>query len=328
MIIPQTDLDATPICLGTGGFGSNVPDALGVIDTYYELGGRFIDTANNYGDWIEGNHPGASERLIGAWATSRGVRDQILLATKGGHPKFDAPHRGRLSREDIFTDLEQSLERLRIDRIDLYWLHKDEPTRPIEEIVETLDELVRLGRVRYLGASNFSVDRICSANDYARSRGLSGFIADQVLWNAAPLAGYPYGDPGIGFMNRDRWDFHQETGMAMMPFQSLAWGLFHRMHTGTLDAMNPGFRGFYVPGESEIRFARIREVMADTGLSVSQVVLGYLLGQPFPTFPIIGSNRPAQVRDAMTALNVRLTPEQIDHIDGGEKGSELPRSQN
>ena len=325
MNIPNTELDASPISLGTGGFGSSVADPMGVLDAYAEAGGNFIDTACNYGDWIAGNEPGASERAIGAWLDARGARASVVLATKGGHPKFDAPEIGRLGRRDVMEDLDRSLERLRTDRIDLYWLHKDEPARPVEEIVETLNEAVEDGRVRYLGASNFAVARIEAANAYATAQGLAGFVADQALWSAAPLAGYPYGDPGAGFFDPARWEFHRRTGMAAVPYQSQAFGLFNRMHDGTLDAMNKGFRGFYVAHESADRYARMETIMQETGLTVTQVVLGYLLGQPFPTFPIVGSQSPAQVRDSMTALNVRLSPEQIDRIDGGQKGSILPR---
>ncbi|CAN5368699.1 aldo/keto reductase [soil metagenome] len=321
--IPQTLLRVAPICLGTGGFGSSVADAEGVLEAYAEMGGDFIDTAHNYGDWIADGPRSASEKAIGAWMRANGNRDSLVLATKGGHPKFDAPDVGRLSRKDVMEDLDGSLETLGTDRIDLYWLHKDEPSRPVGEIVETLNEAVKDGRVRYLGASNFAVERIRDANAHAHQNGLAGFVADQVLWSAAPLQGYPYGDPGVGFVDPVRWEFHRETGMAMIPFQSQAFGLFNRMDNGTLDAMNKGFRGFYRAEESAARYGRMREIMDETGLTITQVVLGYLLGQPFPTFPIIGSQSVAQVRDSMAALDVRLTAEQIDRIDGGRKGSIL-----
>ena len=323
LLLPNTDLTVSSICLGTGGFGSSVREPDAVLSSYIESGGNFIDTAHNYGDWVPDIPRSASERAIGAWMREKRNRDQVVLATKGGHPKFDAPNVGRLSRELIFEDLNGSLDALQTDRIDLYWLHKDEPSRPIEEIVDSLNLAVRDGKVRYLGASNFAVARIEAANAYAASSGQAGFVADQVLWSAAPLRVYPYGDPSVGFVDETRWEFHARTGMAMIPFQSQAFGLFNRMQNGTLEQMNAGFRGFYVADDSQKRFERMQTVMAETGLSITQVVLGYLLGQPFVTVPIIGSQSPEQALDSMMAADVRLTKEQIDLIDGGEKGSRL-----
>ena len=321
LLLPNSDLSVSSICLGTGGFGSSVREPVAVLNAYIEAGGNFIDTAHSYGDWVPNIPRSASERAIGAWMREKGNRDQVVLATKGGHPKFDAPDVGRLSRELIFEDLDGSLDALQTDRIDLYWLHKDEPSRTIEEIVDTLNVAVRDGKVRYLGASNLAVERIEAANAYAVASGQAGFVADQVLWSAAPLRIYPYGDPSVGFVDAARWEFHSRTGMAMIPFQSQAFGLFNRMQNGTLDQMNSGFRGFYVAEESRARFERMQTVMAETGLSITQVVLGYLLGQPFVTVPIIGSQSAGQVFDSMMAAEVRLTPRQVDLIDGGMKGS-------
>lgn len=323
--LPSTDLVVSSICLGTGGFGSSVPaDRVGdLLDAYLDLGGNFIDTAHNYGDWIPDLERSASEKAIGRYLKATGKRDQVVLATKGGHPFFDTPEQRRLSRAEIFSDLDSSLEALQVDHIDLYWLHFDDPARPEAEVIDTLNEAIDAGKVRYVGASNWATSRIRNANTYAAQAGKKGFVADQVLWSAAPLRVYPYGNKDVGFVNRERYDYHLESGMAMIPFQSQAFGLFQRMDHGTLDQMNPGFRGFYQAEESQARFERMKSISVETGLSISQLVLGYLTGQAIPTVPIVGCNSVAQVQDSMTALRVKLSPHQIDFIDGGAKGSEL-----
>jgi aryl-alcohol dehydrogenase-like predicted oxidoreductase len=325
VILPSARLEVSRVCLGTGGIGSGtgLEASMELLDAYIECGGNFIDTAHNYGNWDPTLPKSASERVIGKWMAARGNRSTIVLATKGGHPFFETPEIGRLSRSDLEDDISGSLECLQTETIDLYWLHADEPSRPVGEVMETLHSFVESGRARHLGASNWKTSRIKEANDYANSHGLSPFIADQVLWNAADLAGYPYGNPNVGFVNRERYDFHLKTGMAMIPFQAHAFGLFSRMASGTLDSMNAGFRGFYKAEDSQLRFGRIQELMGQTGLSLSQVVLGYLASQPFVTVPIVGSHTAEQVRDSMAALTVRLTREQVDFIDGGQKGSEL-----
>ena len=167
------------VVLGSVFFGTQIArDAsYAVMDTYLEGGGNFIDTANGYALWLpEG--VGASERTIGEWMRARGLRDQIVLATKGAHFRPDgAP--GHCSREQIEDHLTQSLERLAVETVDLYWLHRDEPARPVGEIIETLADIRRSGRIRAYGASNWEPDRIEAANQYAEAHHLPRFVASQ-----------------------------------------------------------------------------------------------------------------------------------------------------
>ncbi|MDQ2799080.1 MAG: aldo/keto reductase [Armatimonadota bacterium] len=314
--IPDTTLDVSSICLGTGEIGTTVAgeDAFALLDSYLEQGGNFLDTAHNYGDWVKDAPRSASEKTIGAWMRSRGNRDKIILATKGAHWNFDAPDVPRLSRGDIEADLNGSLESLGTDCIDLYWLHRDDPNRPVEDILETLNDQVTAGKIRYFGDSNWKTERLRAAQNHDGKAGLHGFVADQVLWNAAVLAGPPYGDPTTGWMDEKRYAYHLETGLAMLAYQSQAFGLFQRMQAGTLDQMNPGFRGFYVQGATEQRYRVMTQIMAETGLTITQVLLGYLLSQPFVTIPIVGCHSLPQLKDSLTAADVRLTTTQVTAI--------------
>lgn len=316
--LPFTELTVSSICLGTGGFGSSVPDEQvpAILDAYTAAGGNFIDTAWNYGDWVAGRKS-PSEKLIGEWMRARGNRDEIILATKGAHPLLDGKNIPRVNRAQIESDLHDSLRHLQVDFIDLYWLHCDDPATPLEEILPVLHEAQQAGKIRYYAASNWRVSRLWESKEFAEAAGMQGFVADQVLWNAAVMATYPYGSRGTAWMDEERFIFHEQTGMAAIPYQSQAFGLFHRMANGTLDQMNPGFRGFYRSGPSARRFARMQTLAAESGLTISQIVLGYLTGQPFPTVPIIGSQSVAQVQDSMTALETPLTPQQIEFIAHG-----------
>ncbi|BDI30493.1 NADP-dependent aryl-alcohol dehydrogenase [Capsulimonas corticalis] len=316
-----TDLVVSSICLGTGGFGTTVPrdEAFGMLDDFLALGGSFIDTAHNYGDWIPEIPRSASERIIGDWMRDRGVRGEIVLATKGAHWKLDAPQVPRLSRQDIQDDLDGSLEALQTDRIDLYWLHRDDPERPVLDILQTLNDQTDAGKIRYFGASNWKPARIAAAQDAAHAEGMRPFSANQLLWNAAPLAGPPYGDPTTAWMDEEAYAYHRRTGLNVIPYQSQAYGLFQRMWEGTLDQMNPGFRGFYKAEESAARYERMCVVMEETGLSITQVTLAYLTSQPFTTVPIVGCRTREQLADCMTALAVRITPAQVRYIEKGER---------
>ena len=319
--IPNTTLHVSSLCLGTGEIGTTVAgdEAFRLLDAYVEKGGRFLDTAHNYGDWVQDAPRSASEKTIGAWMRARKNRDGIVLATKGAHWRLDRPDAPRLARRDIEDDLNGSLAALGTDRIDLYWLHRDDPARPVEDILETLNDQVRAGKIRYFGASNWKTERLRAAQEHARRAGWNGFAADQVLWNAAVLAGPPYGDPTVGWMDDARFAFHQESGMATLAFQSQAYGLFARMQARTLDAMNAGFRGFYDLEASQRRYKAMTQIMNETGLTITQVALGYLLSQPFVTVPIVGCRNQEQLADSMTAAGVRLTPAQVEAIAGAAR---------
>ena len=314
--IPFTDLQVSSLCLGTGEVGSSLDQQKSseLLDLFLELGGNFLDTAHVYGDWVPNLERSASEKTIGRWMRERGNRESIVLATKGAHWHFDAPEKPRLSRDDIRLDVEESLTSLQTDRIDLYWLHRDDRTRMVEEILTTLEELVAEGKIRYYGASNWKADRLQLARKFAESVGIQGFSADQPFWNAAVMAKPPFGDESLSWMNEELYAFHQESGMAVIPYQSQAYGLFNRMHNGTLEAMNPGFRDFYDFEASARRYELMTEIMRVTRLTITQVVLGYLRGQSMCTIPIIGCRRPDQLKDSMTALDVVLSFDQVKKI--------------
>ena len=155
------DLHPSPICLGTADLGSavNRSDSFALLDAYLDLGGNFLDTAKVYADWLPGERS-TSEKLLGEWMRLRRNRQRIVLATKGAHPDLATMHLPRLSRAEIEADLHASLRHLQTDIIDLYWLHRDDPARPVEDILATLQDAVRAGKIRYFGCSNWRVERI------------------------------------------------------------------------------------------------------------------------------------------------------------------------
>ena len=152
----NTDLDVSRICLGTAGFGDKLDQekSFEVLDAFIRAGGNFIDTANVYCKWLEG-HGTCSEKIIGKWLKDRGAEGKVIVATKGAHYSFEDPGRSRVNREDIRADLDESCRTLGKDEIDCYWLHRDDPEKPVEEIVDILEELKKEGRIRYYGFSNY-----------------------------------------------------------------------------------------------------------------------------------------------------------------------------
>ncbi len=184
--LPQTDLSPSVLALGTGPFGTGIDSstAFHFLDTFFEHGGTFIDTAHVYGAWVPGGL-GLSERLIGQWLKARNIREHIMVSTKGAHPSLSSMHISRLSPQEIVTDLEESLRFLQTDTIDLYWLHRDDSTQPVAVFLETLEEQVRKGNIRSFGCSNWRVQRLEEARQYATDHGITGFVGNQVMWSFA-----------------------------------------------------------------------------------------------------------------------------------------------
>jgi aryl-alcohol dehydrogenase-like predicted oxidoreductase len=305
--IPSTDLKVSEICLGSGDFGGTInrANSFSLMDTFVENGGNFIDTAHVYNNWIPGEKS-RSEKTIGKWMKERRNRAQIILATKGAHPELSHMHIGRLSPDEIVRDLDESLSFLQVEYVDLYWLHRDDPARPVEEIMETLNSQVKAGKIRYVGASNWRTARLKSAQEYAQKSGLKAFCADQVLWNAAVLNREKMLDKTTFAMDPELHQYHQESGLAAIPYSSQANGLFDHMAKNTLIRMNHGVLSQYPLEENRQRLETMRKIAQDHGLSVNQVVLAFLLSQPFPTIPIVGPKRMDHLLDCLQAAGIRL----------------------
>ena len=167
--IPKTELTASVLVLGTDLFGSTISREMSaqLMDLYIEAGGNMIDTGELYARWLPGGEH-QSERVIGQWLRDRGVRDQIILSTKGAHPRLDSMHVPRMSKVEIQSDLDSSLRRLGVEHIDMYWLHRDAPGYPIDEILEAIESLRQAGKIRYAGFSNWRQERAEEARQVAQ----------------------------------------------------------------------------------------------------------------------------------------------------------------
>ncbi len=314
--IPGTPLKPSALCLGTASFGSTIgrDDAFALMDAFLEGGGNFLDTARIYADWLP-VEKSVSEKTIGLWMQVRRNRDRVIVATKGAHLDM-ATKQPRMTRAEIESDLGGSLKSLRTDRIDLYWLHRDDPSKPVEEILAILTDQVRAGKILHFGCSNWSLARIEAAQDYARRRGLPGFVANQPMWSLAKREHRDLADPTMTVMDEAMRAYHRETGLAAIPFSSQAGGWFQkRARAGNSRDAQPE-NGYDSPA-NEARLSRVRQLAAETGLSITQIALGYLTGQPFATIPIVGCKNPAQLRDSLTAGDIRLSADQIRFLETG-----------
>jgi len=316
--LPGTDLEVSHIAMGSSAIGSRVGrvDSFALLDAFVEVGGTFLDTAHVYANWEPGEKH-RSEKTIGAWLRATGHRDRVILATKGGHPDPETPMVSRLSPSEIVGDLDSSLELLGVDRVDLFWLHRDQPSRPVGEMLETLHEQVKLGKVGYIGCSNWRPERILEARAYAEEHGIAPFVASQILWSlAAPNSGVVAWDHAS--MDDEAAAFYREAGLAVVAFTSQARGFFTRAAAGGLASLRPDVRAEYESPENLARLGRAKRLATELGTTVTAIVLAYIDSQPFVGIPIVGCVTLEQVRDSLSGADLALTHDQLRYLMSGD----------
>lgn len=301
--------DVSVIVMGSTGLGYDFSQRQvnDFLDAYAEMGGNFIDTARIYGD-IPGEVCGISERAIGNWMAARHNRKDMIIGTKGGHPCVRTMNVGRLDRENLKRDISESLNDLMCENVEIYWLHRDDVTRPVGDIIETLNGFIEDGLTGHIGVSNWSPARIREANAYAREHGLVGFTANQPQFSLARQDIVE--DPTLCPMDKEMYDFHMETGMACIPFSSQAKGFFIKYHDGGAEALSDKARRRFMTDYNMGIYDRLVKLSEETGYSVGALSLAYLTCQPFPTFPIVGVSRMSQVEALREAGDAVITVEQ------------------
>jgi len=311
--LPHTDLRVSRLALGTGSLGvAQTEDAAHrLLDHYLALGGNVLDTARIYSDWVPGE-TGRSERIIGDWLRTRpGRRQQVVLGTKGLHHDLAAPARPRVTAAAARHDLEASLRALRTDTIDLYWLHRDDPTQPAEAIIEFMQAFVREGKVRHLGASNWSATRLAAANRHAAQHGLAPFVASQPLFNLGSWSLPPPADPTMVTLDRAAYDYLCRHACTLMPYSAQAHGFFSRPDAATA---KPAARTYATA--ANLRLVPVVHALGrELACSPNQVVLAYLLHQRPVIVPIVGGRTAEQLEDSFGSLAVKLSPGQMDNLE-------------
>lgn len=315
--IPGSDLNVSAICLGSVSLGSvlDAEASFALLDAYLAQGGNFLDTAKVYANWLP-IEESSSEKTIGRWLKSRGAREWVILATKGAHPDLATMHIPRLSRAEVAGDVEASLSHLGVERIDLYWLHRDDPARPVAEIVEMMNDLVQAGKIRCYGCSNWRAARIAEARTYATAHGLAGFVGDQMMWSLAAADPAALSDRTLVAMDEALCRYHCQSGLAAIPYSSQAGGWLQKMAAAAVPA--PKIRPVYNTPGNQARLKRAQHLSAESGLTLTQIALGYLLSQPFVTIPIVGCRSLGQLADSLSAAEVRLSTEQLRYLELGD----------
>lgn len=310
--IPGTDLVVSRICLGGNRLGGELDQAgsFALLDAFVEGGGTFIDSAHVYANWIAGNERSSSEKTLGRWLKARGGARGVVIATKGGSPEPETPHIRRLDEASIRRDVAEALDNLGVSSLDLFYLHRDDPDRPVAEMLGVVEALRREGLVRHYACSNWSGARMEEAAAIARREGWPGFVASQCEWSLATRNAGTASDDLLQ-MNAAMLEVHRRLGLPAIPYSSQARGYFDKVADGALDAVTASR---YDNPANRARATKLAAIAARHGATPTQTMLAAMMRSPFLTLPIVGCRTKEQVAGSLAALGVALEAEEAATI--------------
>lgn len=317
MTIPDTELKLSPIGLGcvNAGLKWDGKEADYLFDAFLDMGGNLYDTARVYSDWIP-PEIGRSERVLGDWLTRSKKRNQIVIITKGGHPDMtgDNPdtHKSRVYRAEMRTDIELSLKALRTDYIDIYFYHRDDESIPVEELIETMEEFVKSGKIRYYGCSNWTTQRMEKAAKYCKEKGYRGFVANQALYNVGYAHMNPLDDDTMLAIDGPMQKFHKENpGNLAMPYMGVCSGFFNKILSKGEEAVKDSPYNT----EGNIRIAqKLKQIMEKYGATATQAVLGFFTCQDFACLPLYGPRGTESLEEACGTFEIPFTKEDYELV--------------
>ena len=303
----NTGLKVSKICLGCMGFGEldcgGIPGKTGkeeakkIIKYALDQGINFFDTANYYS-------LGASEEILVEAIKEYGNRDDVVIATKLYYPMFDGANAKGLSRKAIFQEVEHSLKRLQMDYIDLYIIHRWDYTTPIEEVMEALNDLVRMGKIRYIGASSMYAWQFVEANRIAKEHGWAQFVSMQDTYNLLNRE-----------EEREMIPMCQYKNIAITPFSPIAHGALAKPYdTPRVDGLGKIQNEYVLKHDQEI-VKRVWEIAEKRGITPTQVALSWVLDKPFITAPLVGASKEKYVEEAIKAMDIHLTKEETKYLE-------------
>ncbi len=297
--IPKTDLSVYPLCLGGNVFGWSADESQShdVLDSYTSHGGNFIDTADVYSEWKDGNKGGDSEAIIGSWLKKRGNRSEVVIATKVA--KLST--RPGLSAANIKAAVDDSLKRLQSEYIDIYYAHEDDQNTPLEETLAAFDEIVKSGKVRYIAASNYNSARLKEAIAISKSNNFAQYIAIQNHYNLLERKEY----------ESDMAPALKELGLSGIPFFALARGFLSGKYRkgATIESVRAGGVASYLNDAGYALLEKFDVLAKSHNASVSAIAIAWLRAQPTISAPIASARTVAQLNEIVPIVN--LTSEEL-----------------
>jgi aryl-alcohol dehydrogenase-like predicted oxidoreductase len=298
----NTSLEVSMFCMGGQSFGTRDKEdvTFPLLDRYADAGGNFLDTSNMYATWL--GEGGESETLLGHWMQQRQNRKAMIVASKVGFAAKNAPESSRA--EDIERECERSLKRLQTDHIDLYYAHRDDRNVPLAEQLGAFDKLVKAGKVRYVGASNFKAWRLAEAAGISAAQGLASFCCVQQRFTYLR----PRVDADFDFQTSaddDLLEYCASRKLPLLAYSSLLAGAY-----GRADRQIPPQ---YLHADSEARLAALHTIAEEAGATSNQVILAWLTGQGI--VPVTGVSTQEQLTESLAGFDLTLTPAQFEVLN-------------
>lgn len=278
-----------------------------LFDEYLDAGGNCLDTARAYGN-------GQCEEMVGDYLKQSSRAQDIVISTKGCHPLEDDMSKSRLSLDDLEHDINISLKTLHRDCIDMYWIHKDDESLPVEQIVDNINQIIKEGKAKVVGCSNWHANRIKAANEYAKASGQQGFLASQVQWSLVDTKEEYFKQYQAVVMNPDSYNWYLSQNMPVFAFSSQAQGFFSRIGIKGLDALPAELRHNFASPENLIRYERVKKIAQTQNVSISAVVLAYLTNNKLPSVAIIGAENSDMLHQSMESSAVQLSPQAAEDL--------------
>jgi aryl-alcohol dehydrogenase-like predicted oxidoreductase len=306
-----SELMVSRLALGTMTFGwtADETESFRILDAYVEAGGNFLDTADIYSRWARGNTGGESETVIGQWLKDRGRRDGLVIATKVRGRMWPGPTGEGLGREHIRRACEQSLKRLGIETIDLYQCHWPDEGVPFDETLRAFEDLIRHGKVRYIGLSNYSPVQLRAALAVAGRDGLPGIVSLQPHYNLV------HRDTAADPFEGELQDLCVAQGIGVIPYSPLAKGLLTGRYTAqTVKKASRSGIGEYLHGKTWAVVDAVRAVAAAYDTSMAAVALAWLMEQPAVIAPIVGARTVEQLREQLPAAGLTLGADALQRL--------------
>lgn len=300
------------IALGCDHYGAAIAEETAVqqLDIYYEGGGNVLDTALVYGQEKAGQ-PSTSEQVLGRWMAAHGLRDKLVVVSKGCHPPKDDMHKSRINERAMIDDISRSLDQLKTDHLDIWFFHRDDPAMGADEIIDLAQQLIDKKLVRHLGASNWTTRRIAAANEWATKEGKRPFTISQIQYSLAHCTPEIWGDDTLVCMNEEEQQWYTEQMMPVMAFSPQAKGLFSKIIEGREETISESGRRRFFTERNLALVPEVRALSDELGVSPAAVVIAYLTSQKNPTIAIAGSSRVEQITDTLSAASLTLSAEQL-----------------
>lgn len=313
--INNTDINASKIVLGTDAFGSTLSEqqSFEMMDIYIDFGGNVLDTASAYANWMC-EEKSVSEKTIGKWLASRKCRDKVIIATKGGHPDNDNMRIPRLGREELTEDFTNSLVNLKTDYIDIYWLHRDDENKSVEEIMDTLNSIYKTGAARCFGVSNWKYERIQAANRYCAAKGYPAIVASQIQYSLGVVNKNAL-MPGIFAMDNQEYKKYCGDSVAMFAFSSQAKGFFSILADAGEAKLSDSMRAEYLNPYNVELTNKIKHLADEKSVPVSSVVTAALIcDSKLNTYAQIGTRKTSRLIETMSCSDFTLDQNEIDML--------------